>query len=474
VLKIKGELITAKTEVSLQQNTTAFFKVTETPASGKDLKLQFVGYEEESLGDSSVKSFLNTPEGRTLTRLMQELSDSLLKVPGKVSPENKSGTLATNLQAEDSPENASLNKFPLDKIESLLKALPKDINALPKDMKVQLQDLLTASLKSTGQSIQSRLDNVLNRLPDALKNNPLIQNLKAELMVNIEKLMAGPFKSALQNTGVALEAKLKSVVASIQLQQMEDGEAGAQPAKAFEETLKSAVVNELLKKAEGEPEDIKSGQLEKAKQAGAALQQDKARPELSALKNDLKAVLLELKQRLSERSEDIAAGISSNNGALLTKEAVQDSIPLKNLHVTIEGLLKDIETFQALSKTTDSFYTFLPLNWKGLRDGEIAFKRGRSDSDGRSSCSCRMNLDLENLGNLSVLVLMHNREFFVSFKAEKPEFHSTINSNLDELKTTFREKGLNLKAVNALDKDDHSLEQLERLESFERIVSIKA
>jgi flagellar hook-length control protein FliK len=223
--------------------------------------------------------------------------------------------------------------------------------------------------------------------------------------------------------------------------------------------------NQQPEKGTGRPESSGPGQSSRDVQTGMA------RPEQPAIKNDLKAALLELKQFIAERGED---GNHSAKVTAAASQGIQDAAPVRNIQATIEGLLKDIETFQALSKATDSFYTFLPLSWKELRDGEISFKRGQGSADGRSSYSCRINLDLKEFGNLSVMVVMHNRDFFVSFKAEKPEFKSMLNANLNELKSAFIEKGLSLKAVNTLDKDDASFEHLEKLESSERIINIKA
>ena len=136
-------------------------------------------------------------------------------------------------------------------------------------------------------------------------------------------------------------------------------------------------------------------------------------------------------------------------------------------------ILKDIETFQLLSKTTQSFYTFLPVNWQELKDGEIAFKQNKADGK-EVSTSCRINLDLQDQGKLVIMVLSHNNEFFVSFRPESEEFKSMLSSNVVRLEEQFTEKGLNLKAVRVLDKADTTLEQLENLEPYKQIVSIKA
>ncbi len=534
VLKIQGELITAKTEVPLQLGDTAFFKVSDSPTSPNQLKLQFVGFEDTSHGVSLPENFMSTTQGQTLAGLIQELSDSLSAQNLKSSlAENQSSTqpLAQQEGTPNAPQKVSdfqgtpaasgkTDTFPLDKVESLLKALPSDINVLPDGIKTQLQDLLLSSLKSTGQSIQSRLDTALDQLSDTLKNSPVAENFKADIMVSMERLLSSPLKDAILNTGVALEAKLKSAASAMQLNPVdmqEETEVSAgipvrdailntevapeaklkpevftmqfNPVDVKEETGVSAGIPDLRQSAEvvnvsdkantsgGANDSGKAGENLMPSQADVTTNKSEDKSVVSspfpALQNDLKAVLLELKQRLAVSAE-IRQAPQDAKAPVGAKEMVRDSAALKGLQGTIEGLLKDVETFQALSKTTDSFYTFLPVNWKELKDGELSFKRGRAGTTGGDSCSCRINLDLADAGNLSILVLMHNKDFFISFKADSPETHSTIDTGLEELRTSFAQKGLSLKAAHILDKTDTSMEKLDKLGSSDRIVSIKA
>jgi hypothetical protein len=488
VLKIKGELITAKTEVPLQQGETAFFKVSDSSSSANEIRLQFLGYEDTSEDASVLKNFMTTPEGQTLAGLIQELSDSLLKQSGPSPSENQSIESTLTKGGGTTAERGAADSFPLDKIESLLKALPADINALPKDIKTQLQDLLLSNLRSTGQSIQSRLETALSQLSDTLKNSPAVGNFKSDIMLNMERLLSGPLKNALLNSGVALEAKLKSTAFSMLLNaaEVENEPAGSTASPDLHPDLQQggAPSGEELITSQTETEtpiDGIPGQTQPSPLP--ALKNDTETPidgkpgqtqpsPLPALKNDLKAVLLELKQRFSAPLEGSPAAQDSKAPAA-AKEAIHDAAALRNLQGKIEGLLKDVETFQALSKTTDSFYTFLPVTWKELMDGDLAFKRGREGTTGGRSSSCRINLDLAGFGSLSILVLMNNNDFFVSFKADKPESHSLISANLDELKSSFAEKGLSLKAAHVLDKTDTTMEQLDKLGSSDRIISIK-
>ncbi len=506
VLKIKGELITAKTEVPLQQGETALFKVYDSTSSVNELKLKFLGYEDTSGDASALENFMTTPEGKTLAGLIQELSDSLPKQGGTSPSENQSIASPLTKGGEAPAEGGATDRFPLDKLESLLKALPADINALPNDIKTQLQDLLQSSLRSTGQSIQSRLETVLTQLSDTLKNSPDFGNLKSDIMLNMEKLLSGPLKNALLNSGVALEAKLKSTVFSMQLDAAEGENEAAGPAASFDlqqgavpsgkewiavQTDSEALSEALTDEQQQSPlpalnNDLKADLQQSAAPSDKGLitaKTDTNAPSnekpgetqpspLPALKNDLKAVLLELKQRVSALPEGSQAAQDSKV-SVSAKETASDPAAFKNLQGRIEGLLKDVETFQALSKTTDSFYTFLPVTWKELKDGDVAFKRGRAGAAGGATSSCRINLDLAGFGSLSILVLMNNKDFFVSFKADRPESHSLINANLDELKSSFVEKGLSLKAAHVLDKTDTTMEQLDKLGSSDRIISIR-
>ena len=362
---------------------------------------------------------------------LQKNTEVMLKVIGTPSSPNELKLQFMGMTEKEDPGPSAfkgevLNRFlqaasgvaprtplSMEMIERLLKTLPSDVNAIPKEIRLQIQNVLRESLKATGQDIQTRLDELFKDLPPALKNQASLQDLKIDVTVSIDKLLsegaADNLEALLRGTGVALESKLKAVAELLQ-QAKTSPEGGAEPGKG---TL-SIDIKQLLPAA------------------------DRA-----SLENDLKATLLRLKEVLDQ----------TTTGDLAVIRKASDAVG---------GLLKDIETFQLLSRTTQSFYTFLPVNWQNTSDGKAA------------SFSCRLNLDLEDHGKLVIMVLSHNNEFFVSLKPESEEFKSMLASNVNHLENQFAEEGLNLKAVRVLDKDDTSLEQLENLEPFKQIVSIKA
>lgn len=177
---------------------------------------------------------------------------------------------------------------------------------------------------------------------------------------------------------------------------------------------------------------------------------------------DLKESLLSVKQSLSDKAPELLRGMTEH-----------DVGQLRAFQQNVDGMLRDIETFQALSKITDSFYTFLPLDWKELKEGDIAFKKGEESESGTSSYSCRVKLDLDQAGELTVLVLMFRGDFYVSFKAEKKSFQNVLEAGVGDLRHNFAGQGLRLKGVNVLGGDDPAFGKLENLESVTNLVNIR-
>jgi len=194
-------------------------------------------------------------------------------------------------------------------------------------------------------------------------------------------------------------------------------------------------------------------------------------PETGHLQTDLKARLLQMKQVFLDQEKRLTNNLFPFQSAT-SKEVGEKKEVLARMLPTIDGLLQDIETFQLLSKLTNSFYTFLPVIWKGLKDADIAFKKSRSGPEGKSYY-CLMNLDFEKLGKMTVVAMMQSRDFFVSFKTDNTVFRSLLNDNVHELQKMFQEQGLNLKVVNFLGTQENHLMPFERLESFENIINIK-
>ena len=131
------------------------------------------------------------------------------------------------------------------------------------------------------------------------------------------------------------------------------------------------------------------------------------------------------------------------------------------------SLLKDLRAFQFLSGLTGSLYSFLPVRWEGLKDGQAAFKSGEAGA------SCLINLDLDALGKLNVSVFTRNAGFYVTLRVENPSFRDALAQEAGTLKDIFLEKGLALKMANVTDYEESPRNHLEFPGVAERLINIR-
>jgi hypothetical protein len=354
---------------------------------------------------------------------LQFLGNAENDQPGATGSQNEAIGRLVNEMSGLNAKNLSA-----ERIANLIKTLPADISQIPKDVRTQLMSILQEGLQSTGRDIQSRIDALFRDLPAAFKSQSFIQGLQLDVTSSAEKLLSDGLKGLLRDTGVALESKLKAIAELLQPASKGMAEVEASKAASFR-IEQGGDIKSLISTADR-----------------------------ISIENDLKTNLLRLRETLTTGSDalsqkDVASGKSAITG--------------------IDGMLRDIESYQLMSRATGSFYTFLPVSWQELKDGEIAFKSNNDDEKTPSS-SCRLTLDLDGFGKLMIMVLMHGNEFLVSLKPEKTPFKELLASNIGALDEQFKEKGLTLKAVRVLDYEDTSLEGLENLEPFRQIVNIKA
>jgi hypothetical protein len=315
-------------------------------------------------------------------------------------------------------------------VERLLKALPDDSSRIPTATREQLLNLLQTSLRATGQSIQDRVKMLFGQVFDqeALPL-PELAGVKERVFADIEKILQVPLKSTLENTGVGLEGKLRALAEAL----MEAGD------RSLRNPLSA---------------------LGTAQSAGT-----------TPVPPDLKAGLLQIREMLLEQQEQLSS-LAMRSGAADTTAVGDKKTVLEQMLQSVDGLLQDIESFQLLSKLTDSFYTFLPFIWDGLKEAEIAFKRSGRGPQSRSYY-CLVHLNLEELGKLEIVAMMTGPEFYVSFKSDHDKFRSVLNAHLSELRQMFAAKGLKLALVSFYRMEEKQLAPFERLESFESIINIK-
>lgn len=147
---------------------------------------------------------------------------------------------------------------------------------------------------------------------------------------------------------------------------------------------------------------------------------------------DLKGLLLKLKTLLKDQN--------------IIQTLTQAGFKTSELSNIAEKFIRNIEFFQLNSQVNDMFCTFMPVFWEGLKDCEFLFKKNQDE--GRDSCTCDINLELERLGKLSVSVTEMDKAFYVTFSIERPDVADLISSNKEILAQRFEAQGLLLKSIN--------------------------
>jgi flagellar hook-length control protein FliK len=161
---------------------------------------------------------------------------------------------------------------------------------------------------------------------------------------------------------------------------------------------------------------------------------------LMALQNegDLKSLLMKMKELLKDEN--------------VVRTLTEAGHKISEVSSTVEKFIRNIEFFQLTSKVDDMFYTFLPVLWDDLKDGEFLFRKNRGSRKG--SYTCDINLDFESLGKLSISVTVLNSEFYITFSTEKKEVKELISSQKHLLESRFVSQGLPLKAININQKNN--------------------
>jgi len=147
---------------------------------------------------------------------------------------------------------------------------------------------------------------------------------------------------------------------------------------------------------------------------------------------DLKVLLFRLRSLLKDRNVLEALKHSGHD--------------ISEVSRMVDKFIKNIEFFQLTSKFNDMFYTFLPVLWDELKDGEFLFRKNREK--GKESYTCDINLDLESIGKLSISVTILDKSFFITFYSERHEVNELIKSQKHVLEGRFASQGLPLKAIN--------------------------
>ncbi|MBA4373175.1 MAG: hypothetical protein C0402_09985 [Thermodesulfovibrio sp.] len=331
---------------------------------------------------------------------------------------------------------------------SLINNQPPHEN-IPAKLISMLSGLANAKIKNEDLLV---LQQAFAKIPGAIKTAfPEFRALE-DLMPQIAKVNPELLQKSVEGSGVLFETKLK-LVSQDMLQQSEGGSGPGFVVEGDEDQIKllRQVISDetVLKavKASGTTEADLAATVDKVirnvmdpsgKVSGQSLHA--GGPELAAANNkllftpetDQKALLLKLGDLL--RDGDV---VSSLKAAGVNAPEVSG---------VVDRMLKNIEFFQLSSKVNDVLYTFLPVTWQEMRDGEITFKQ--EARSGSRAFTCDISLDLITLGRLSVSITLFEGSYHVTFYAEDTGTRSLIEAEKSQLEQGFSEGGLPLRVVS--------------------------
>lgn len=382
----------------------------------------------KAMGSGALSLRITTNSGET--GLIAARTDLPLTTGAQVMLRVAGGEGEIRLQLVGTASEGSLinNQPPKDTVPAKL------INILSgmADAKLQSEDLLT-------------LRQVFTRIPEAVKTAfPEFRALE-KLMPEIAKLNPELMQKSVEGSGVLFETKLKLLSQDLLLQ----GEGGT-PGFVIEgdedqvKLLRQVMSDEAVLtavKASGTTETDLAATIDKVirdvmdpqgKSSGHAQAAGTAGKPGFTPETDQKALLLKLGDLL--RDDDV---ISSLKAAGVNAPEVSG---------VVERLLKNIEFFQLSSKVNDLLYTFLPVTWQEMRDGDITFKQ-ESRSGGRAF-TCDINLDLITLGRLAISITLFEGSYHVTFYADDAATRSLIEAEKGQLETGFSEGGMPLRVVS--------------------------
>ncbi len=148
------------------------------------------------------------------------------------------------------------------------------------------------------------------------------------------------------------------------------------------------------------------------------------------LTNDLKAVLSNIKKDNK----------NSTNNPLIDK-------------LSDKSILQ-IQSSQINSIINSNFTSFIPFNWKNLKDGKISFKHYKKTKN----FTCKIELDLEQYGNINIFLALNESNLSIGINTCNEIFGGKIRNNLRKLKTNLNNIGLNTNIFFLKDKKENEYE----------------
>jgi hypothetical protein len=295
-------------------------------------------------------------------------------------------------------KNMNIRLRLIDSSQEDLISLKTLSDRIPQKILTMLSEISVSKLNSTDFKM---IREMLNAIPNSVKMYLPEIKMFNSFMPEIEHLNGTILREAVESSGVLFETQLLSSFKQLEQNLLDSQDIDIDDNSAFHD-LKS-IVSQLIN---------------------------------SQSKIDQKGLLLKIIDLLKDKT--VLDLFNSSD------------IKLKDLQETVNRLIENIEYYQLKSYAHDVLYTFLPVSWQDLREGELAIRKNNK----KKSYACDIKLDLEPAGKLSISITLFENYFFINLYTEKIETKSLINSEKNLLKKRFTDAGLKLTTICVNQKDE--------------------
>lgn len=290
-----------------------------------------------------------------------------------------------------------------------------------------------------------------------------ITQTEQELSDKIFKLIANLFSENTPQKFVFNETKqsptdLIKAILSLPTEKLSDPQKTALMEKIIEIFISQRTTAEnlqqLIKLLEGS--SISREQLIQLKNLIITLQKDLTADKLKeVLLNSGACFEAKIKQSLTDylKIEQINQDLKPILNDII-KEA--KSLGFEEITVKAEQILKQIEGYQIISKTYQSFFTFLPILWNNIEGGSFAYKSLKRQGKDYHTVFVNINFKEENF--LSFIVTMIKKNFYISFSGNK-DVLDLIKAYENELKEQFVKHGMILGGIKYVNKLQELIKQ---------------
>lgn len=146
---------------------------------------------------------------------------------------------------------------------------------------------------------------------------------------------------------------------------------------------------------------------------------------LSPLQNDMKTVLLQIKEELSSKTD------------------IKSVDTLKQ----VDKMVSQIEYYQLLSLSSNSNSVYIPFLWDMLDEGSISMKKLEEEK-----FYCEINLSLKEFGQTQLMLALYDKnKLDLTIYASQDSFKQAIKENSSKLKQGLNQAGLIPVNINIID-----------------------